>query len=86
MSDPKQAAVNGVTAVIDAFKANGIVLELTPEQVDLAGETIIALVALASRSAVKKAAAAGAAAAAQVETVEQANAVLEAAAAAVEPK
>lgn len=86
MSDPKQAAVTGITAVIDAFKARGIQLELTPDQLELAGETVVALVALASRSAVKAAAAAGVAAAAKVETVEQANAVLEAAAAAVEPK
>lgn len=84
MSDPKQAAVNGVSAVVDALKARGVDVQLTPEQLELIGEGVVAVVDLISKSAVKKAAAAGAAAAAAVETVEQANAVLEAAAAAVE--
>lgn len=86
MSDPKQAAVQGVSAIVDALKAGGVEVALSPEQLELAGELVLALVALASGATIKRAAAAGAAAAAAVTTVEQANAVLEAAAAAVEAK
>lgn len=86
MSDPKKVAVQGVQQVVDSLAARGLSVSLTPEQLELAGEMVLSLVSLASRSVIKQAAEAGAAAAAKVETVEQANAVLEAAAAAVEPK
>jgi len=61
-------------------------LNLTPEQVALLGRGLVALGEALTQGAVRKAEAAGVAAAAGVTTVEQANAVMEAAAAAQEAK
>ena len=61
-------------------------LHLTPEQIALLGRGLVALGEALTQSAVREAEAAGVAAAAQVTTVEQANAVMEAAAAAQESK
>ena len=86
MSPEQWASEKGVRDVLAALEAGGMKVALTPEQVALAGELVLALVQAFSGAALKRAAAAGVAAAAAVTTVEQANSVLGAAAAAQEAK
>jgi hypothetical protein len=84
---PEQwAAEKGIIGVVDALRAGGAKVELTPEQIELVGRMVLGLLQLVTNGALKRAAEAGIAAAAAVTTVEEANAVMEAAAAAVEPK
>ena len=81
MSDATDAARRGVTAVVGALK-----LDVPPADVEVIAAAVVGIVAVLGNAAQKRATAAGIAAAAAVTTVEQANAVMEAAAAAVEPK
>lgn len=80
MSDPNSiaAARSAVTAI-----ASQVGVKLSAVEVETAAALVLGIVDLATGQALKRAAAAGRAAAAQVTTVEQANAVLEAAAASV---
>ena len=86
MTPEQWAAEKGILGVVDALKAGGVKVELTPEQVELVGRMVLGLLQLVTNGALQRAAAAGIAAAAAVTTVEQANAVMEAAAAAQEAK
>lgn len=70
--------------VVDALSLLGV--KLSPEQAALIAKGVVALVEAVTQVQLKRAEAAGRAAAAAVTTVEQANEVLEAAAAAQEPK
>ena len=84
MSAEQAAAERGVTDVLGALTAAGLKVSLTPEQVRSIAALVVGLVGVVSGAAVKHAALAGVDAAAAVTTVEQANAVLKAAAAAQE--
>jgi hypothetical protein len=70
--------------VIDALSNLGV--RLSPEQAALIAKGVVALVESVTQAQLRKAEAAGVAAAAGVTTVEQANEVLKAAAAAQEQK
>ena len=83
MSDPNSiaAARSAVTAI-----ASQVGVKLSAAEVETAAALVLGIVDLATGASLRRAAAAGRAAAAQVTTVDEANAVLEAAAAAQESK
>jgi hypothetical protein len=86
MTPEQWAAEKGILGVVDALRQGGVKVELTPEQVEMVGRMVLGLLQLVTGGALKAAHAAGVAAAAGVTTVEQANEVLKAAAAAQESK